>query len=216
MSMMCVQDAFHITCQSQSLECPTAAATVVGSLPETDVSPPLSSFDEWDSAAKQHSASPADHLSGQDMLLSMSLEDLQSHQQQCPFISRVSHYVDRRHMPLRQEGCNESQPTLRVLQQWDKLTLLNGILYRVIKDPLTKQKRFQFVVPQSLKARAFAVVHDHAGHQSHSQTLTQASKRFLRMIWRGMSTVVLGAATDVSLVRPLSPLLKPNWKALRH
>lgn len=75
-------------------------------------------------------------------------------------------------------GCNESQPTLRVLKQWDKLTLLDGILYRVTKDPLTKQKRFQFVVPESLKADAFSGVHDCAGHQGQPRTLSLARQHF--------------------------------------
>lgn len=164
----CVQDAFRLTCQPQSLGGPSHSAAIGGSMSEDDVSSLLSSLDEWDSAPRQRAASLADHLTtlrppGQDMLPSLSLAELQSHQQLDPVVSWVTHYVDRKRRPSRRERCNESQPTLRVLKQWDKLTLLNGILYRVTKDPLTKQKRFQFVVPESLKADALSGAHDHAG-----------------------------------------------------
>ena len=111
-----VQDTFRLTCQPQSLAGPSTSAAIDGSLSEDDVSSLLSSFDEWDSAPRQRAASLADHLTtleppGQDVLPSLSLTDLQSHQQQDPVISRVAHYVDRKRRPSRCERCNESQPT---------------------------------------------------------------------------------------------------------
>ncbi|XP_047446637.1 uncharacterized protein LOC125011456 [Mugil cephalus] len=135
-----VQDTFRLTCQPQSLGGPSTSAAIDCSLSEDDVSSLLSSLDEWDSPPRQRATSLADHLTtleppGQDMLPSLSLTDLQLHQQQDPVISRVAHYVDRKRRPSRRERCNESQPTLRLLKQWDKLTLLNNILYRVTKDP---------------------------------------------------------------------------------
>lgn len=175
-----VQDTFRLTCQPQSLGSPSA---VDGSLSEDDVSSLLSSSSNWDSAPRNRAASLADHLAtleppGQDMMPSLSLGDLRSHQQQDPVISRVAHYVDRRRRPSRRERFNESQPTLRVLKQWDKLTILDGILYRVARDPLTKHKRFQFVVPESLKADALSGVHDCAGHHGQPRTLSLARQRF--------------------------------------
>uniref|UniRef100_A0A672Y8M8 Gypsy retrotransposon integrase-like protein 1 n=1 Tax=Sphaeramia orbicularis TaxID=375764 RepID=A0A672Y8M8_9TELE len=179
----CVQDVFRLTCQPQSLGGPSHSAAIAGSMSEDEVSSLLSSVDEWDSAPRQRAASMADHLAtlgspGQDVLPSLSLAELQSHQQQDPVISRVAHYVGRKRRPSRRERCNETQPTLRVLKQWDRLTLLDGILYRVAKDPLTKRKRFQFVVPESLKADALSGVHDHAGHQGQPRTLSLARQRF--------------------------------------
>lgn len=176
----CVQDTFHLTCQPQSLG---SLCAVDGSLSEDEVSSLLSPVNDWDSAPRHRAASLADHLStleppGQDMLPSFSLGDLQSHQQRDPVISRVVHYVDRKRRPSRRERCHEDQPTLRVLKQWDRLTVLNGILYRVTKDPLTKKKRFQFIVPESLKADALFGVHDHAGHQGQPRTLSLARQRF--------------------------------------
>lgn len=138
-----VVDTFHLTCQSQSLETPSPSAAWAGSLSEDEVSSLLSSFDDWKSVPRQRAASLADHLttlapSGRDTLPFMFLSDLQSHQQQGSIISRVRYYVERRRRPSRCERCDESPLTLRVLKQWDRLTLLNGILYSVTRDPLTK------------------------------------------------------------------------------
>lgn len=43
---------------------------------------------------------------------------------------------------------------------------------------MTKKKRFQFIVPESLKADALFGVHDHAGHQGQPSTLSLARQRF--------------------------------------
>ncbi|KAJ8373066.1 hypothetical protein AAFF_G00271940 [Aldrovandia affinis] len=67
---------------------------------------------------------------------------------------------------------------MRILKQWDKLTVLDGILYRVTRDPVTKHKRFQFVLPDSLKSQALAGVHDLAGHQGQPRTLSLVRQRF--------------------------------------
>ncbi|CAF91604.1 unnamed protein product, partial [Tetraodon nigroviridis] len=84
--------------------------------------------------------------------------------------------------PMR-ECCYESRETLHLLRHWDKLILLDGILYRVSKDPLSKRKRFQFVVPSSLKSVVLSGVHDNAGHQGQPHTLSLARQRFF---WHDM------------------------------
>ncbi|KAL7842573.1 hypothetical protein SRHO_G00242620 [Serrasalmus rhombeus] len=68
--------------------------------------------------------------------------------------------------------------TLKLLRQWNHLELRNGILYRVVKDPVSKQKRFQFVLPQALKDKALSGIHDLAGHQGQDRTLSLARQRF--------------------------------------
>lgn len=107
----------------------------------------------------------------------LSQSDLLSHQKQDPVVSRVVHDVERRRRPSMRERY-ESQQTLRVLKQWDKLTLLDGILHRVVKDPLTKRERFQFDAPQSLIPEVLLGIHYHAGHQGQPSTLSLARQRF--------------------------------------
>ncbi|KAJ8362451.1 hypothetical protein AAFF_G00374030 [Aldrovandia affinis] len=153
------------------------------SLSEEEVSSLLSSCGDWDSGLKQRAASLAGHLSqlvppGLDMFSSLSSADLQSHQRQDPTINRVLHFVERKQRPSRRERDKENQMVMRILKQWDKLTVLDGILYRVTRDPVTKHKRFQFVLPDSLKSQALAGVHDLAGHQGQPRTLSLVRQRF--------------------------------------
>lgn len=141
----CVQDVFRLTCQPQSLGSPFSPTDTDVSMSEDEVSSLLSAHDDWDSAPKQRATALASHLSsltppGQDLCPSLSLVDLQAHQQRDPVISRVMLYFVRKRRPSRRERCNESHHTLRVLKQWEKLTLLNGVLYRVIRDLLTNTR----------------------------------------------------------------------------
>ncbi len=115
-----------------------------------DVSSVLSSCDDWDSGAVSRATSLADHLSllipdCQDVTHAFSLSELKSQQHNDSVISRVAFYVSRKRRPSRCEWTNEDLHVLRLLKQWDKLFLLNDILYRAIKDPLTKHNKFQFV-----------------------------------------------------------------------
>lgn len=178
-----VQDAFHLTCQPQSLADPSFSTAVNVSMSGEEVSSLLSSASDWDVAPRHRATSLADHLAtvvvpdrGVSSVLSES--ELLSHQKCDPVISRVVFYVCRKHRPSRRERGNESLPALRILKQWDKLALLDGILYRVTKDPLTKHKCFQFVVPESLKSVVLSGIHDNAGHQGQPRTLSLARQRF--------------------------------------
>lgn len=181
-----IQDVFRLTCQPQVLDEFVTGSEV--SLSEDEVSTLLHSHEDWDSASRLRAASLAEHIpqfasAGQDVLPVMSLDDLQMHQQQDAAISGVIPYVDRRRRPSRRERYKENHLTLKLLKHWDKLALLNGILYRVSKDPLTKHKRFQYVLPEALKGEALAGVHDLAGHQGQSRTLHLVRQRFF---WHDM------------------------------
>ncbi|KAJ8349234.1 hypothetical protein AAFF_G00176310 [Aldrovandia affinis] len=185
------------------------------SLSEEEVSSLLSSCGDWDSGLKQRAASLAGHLSqlvppGLDMFSSLSSADLQSHQRQDPTINRVLHFVERKRRPSRRERDKENQMVMRILKQWDKLTVLDGILYRVTRDPVTKHKRFQFVLPDSLKSQALAGVHDLAGHQGQPRTLSLVRQRFSGMMWRrmcgAMSGTVPGANFQSELIAELLEL----------
>ncbi|KAF7695186.1 hypothetical protein HF521_006909, partial [Silurus meridionalis] len=128
----------------------------------TDVSSILSSCDEWDTGTECRAISFAEHLdsliSGDDEVFnSLSQADLREHQRKDPVIGRVLYYVDRKCRPSRRERAIENPCVLQILKQWDKLSALHGILYRAVKDPLTKHKRFQFILPESLKHQALTV-----------------------------------------------------------
>ncbi|KAL1252257.1 hypothetical protein QQF64_020053 [Cirrhinus molitorella] len=113
-----------------------------------------------------------------DTLPELSLLKLQQRQEQDPSIAVVVPFVTRRRRPSRREKANLNPSALSLSKQWDRLTSLNGILYRVIKDPMSKQKQYQYVLPQSLKAEALSGIHNLAGHQGQARTLHLARQRF--------------------------------------
>lgn len=170
-----VQDGFRLTCQPQSIRSAPTSAAINVSLSTDNVSSLMSSLCEWESASHQRATSLVAHL----ILISPPAcdvfhVDLLSHQIGDPVISRIAHYVEHKHRPSRVERCHKNQQILRLLKQWDKLTFPIGVLYRVVRDPMTKYKRFQFVVPDSLKQMALSDIHDDAGHQGQPCTLCLA------------------------------------------
>lgn len=80
--------------------------------------------------------------------------------------------------PSRRERNGADSKVLRLFKQWDKLEIHDGMLYRVTKDPVSKQKRFQYVLPVNLKGKTLMGVHDLAGHQGQDRTLSLVRQRF--------------------------------------
>ncbi|XP_056880813.1 uncharacterized protein LOC130521201 [Takifugu flavidus] len=192
-----VQDAFHLTCQPQSLVGPAFSTAVNVSMSEDEVSTVLSASNDWEVASRHRAVSLADHLSalvGPEPCLSSALSkhELQSHQESDVVVSRIAFFVNRKIRPSRRERAHENQQVLRILKQWERLAVIEGILYRVTKDPLTRHKRFQFVVPESLKSSVLSGIHDNAGHQGQPRTLSldwHVSGSF-GMRWKRMSATM--------------------------
>ena len=67
---------------------------------------------------------------------------------------------------------------MRLLKHWEKFVLSDDVLYRVSRDQISKARRQQFVVPDCLKAEVLKGVHDSAGHQGQSRTLSIARQIF--------------------------------------
>lgn len=111
------------------------------------------------------------------MLPALSVCELQQGQENDPIISKVLPFVVARRRPSRRERHGTSPMVLRLFKQLERLEVRNGVLYRVTKDPLSKQKRLQYVLLQSLKAEALSGIHDLAGHQGQDRTLSLARQR---------------------------------------
>lgn len=95
-----------------------------------------------------------------------------------PFTTSVSQRLISE-PPSRQERSKLALIAQTLCKQWHQLKVLDGVLYRVMKDPSTRQKfHFQFVLPLSLKAKALSVVHDLAGHQGQARSVHPARQRF--------------------------------------
>lgn len=75
---------------------------------------------------------------------------------------------------------------LRMLKHWEKFELRDGVLYRRSKDKVGK-RRYQLVVPSSLKSTVLRGTHDDVGHQGQTRTLHLVRQRFF---WSGMDDEV--------------------------
>ena len=87
-----------------------------------------------------------------------SSQELQQGQQQDPYIRKVLPFVLQRRRPSRRENHGADSKALRLFKQWDKLEVVDGILYRLTRDPITKLKRSQYVLHQALRDRAISHV----------------------------------------------------------
>lgn len=156
---------------------------VGGSVSCEEVSAVLNAHHCWDEGAALRAISHGQFLRSltmeeQSILPVFSHEELCDKQAQDPTVSRVKFFLDRGRRPSRRERIHESRGTLRTLRQWGKLTTRLGVVYRVSKHPVTRQKLFQYVVPETLRNAVLRGVHDEAGHQGQQRTLWLARQRF--------------------------------------
>ena len=70
--------------------------------------------------------------------------------------------------------------TCKLFQLWDKLQLIDGILFRVFYDSQSDAKWKQLVVPSSLQSEILEQVHAGSvgGHLGQSKTLQKLKDRF--------------------------------------
>ncbi|XP_055366431.1 uncharacterized protein LOC129604370 [Betta splendens] len=111
--------------------------------------------------------------------------DVLLEKQRCDTVlSRVISFVERGRRPSRRERDKETAEVIKLLKGWEKLTLRNGVLYRVTQNTVSKRKLYSYVVPLSLRITVLKGVHDEAGHQGQQRTLYLARQRFY---WQGLS-----------------------------
>lgn len=204
MSTDSVQDAFRRSCDSvrrlsvinlgQSYRPDIKQTKDLLTVSNADVSAILNSHVEWNIGARARAMSVVDHLpqlmsEGQDTLPTYSEQELREKQLSDKIVSRVLYYVERQRRPSRRERSKESTRVLRYLRHWEKLVVRSGILYRVSCDRLSRKKRYQFVVPESLVSVVLRGIHDDCGHQGQSRSLSLARQRFF---WLNMDQNVRG------------------------
>lgn len=143
----------------------------------------LDSHDHWDEAAESRATELVQSVHclvppGQDLLPVFSLEELRQSQELDSGLSRVMPFLSRKRRPSRREKDGLDRDTLALIKQWERLKVIDRVLYRVAKDPLSKQKRHQFVMPQNLIGKALSGVHDLTRHQGQARTIHLARHRF--------------------------------------
>ncbi|KAI2644940.1 Transposon Ty3-G Gag-Pol polyprotein [Labeo rohita] len=122
------------------------------------------------------------HLVNMEQTTALNVSTLSTAQEQDNTVSRALFYVQQQRRPDN-ERSSESPLVIRLLKHWNKLTIRDGMLFRVKRDNHVNNKLHQFIVPDALKQEVLHGLHDAAGHQGHSRTLSLARQRFF---WAGM------------------------------
>lgn len=180
-----VQDAFRLSnAKDHFTNVPHVPESVkFQSISKDDVSAVLDTHCAWESAARLRAVDTLKHLPqlippSETDLPVFSETELREKQHNDPVLSRVLYYVDRGRRPSRRERPTEPAMVIRYLKHWEKFTTSDGILYRLSKDQVTHKRRYQFVVPDSLKVDVLKGIHDSAGHQGQFRSLAIARQRF--------------------------------------
>ena len=75
------------------------------------------------------------------------------------------YYIDREHEPARREKRKEPPAVAKLLQQWDRLQICAGRLFRTMTDPTDESKVTQLLLPSTMKDKVIQELHDKMGHQ---------------------------------------------------
>ncbi len=120
--------------------------------------------------------------SGTKSFPSYSKSELMQMQQSDPTIGSFLKRWTVGRKPNAKERKDLTIGTRILLQQWKRLKLQDGVLYRTIIDP-QKQEVQQLVLPEILKERVIRSLHNDMGHQGLERTLLLARSR---CYWPGM------------------------------
>lgn len=180
-----VQDTFRLKVQCHQVKRakPKGKTQQFSPIEGADISALLDAHNEWEAATETRAvqfiqAVQDMSLPGQDPLPVFTLAELQRSQENDPTISVLMPFVSHRKRPSRRERAAFDSKALVLLKQFERLKLQNGVLYRVTKDPISKHKRHQYILPESLKEKALYAIHDIAGHQGQERTMHLARRRF--------------------------------------
>ncbi len=114
---------------------------------------------------------------GQTTLPSMTPADWYKLQREDVAIRRVISLVESGETLTHADRLNESKEVSLMPRERPRLSLLDGVLYRMVSDQYG-QKYGQLVVPHSFRDRALEGVHDETGHMGYERTLELARARF--------------------------------------
>lgn len=99
-------------------------------------------------------------------------ENIQTAQRQDGPISEVINLKKRGWSPKDKDKTPLGRDTCRLIHEWNKLKLENGILYRQVGQ------RQQLVLPSELKATVLKHLHDDMGHVGADKVIQLARERF--------------------------------------
>uniref|UniRef100_A0A8C5MUP0 Gypsy retrotransposon integrase-like protein 1 n=1 Tax=Leptobrachium leishanense TaxID=445787 RepID=A0A8C5MUP0_9ANUR len=222
-----VQDTFCLQVNGQQVSLQSNPA----SCDQARVRSQLNLHDQWETITELRAMQAIQSIQSTatsvcDTNLAIPLE-IRQYQESDPVILKIMPYLNHKKRPSRRERAGMNFRVLVLLQQWDRLKSQDGVVYRVSKDPLSKHKRFQLVIPSSLKSKVLTSVHDLAGHQGQSRTLQLAQQRFF---WPKMEhdireyvkccqrciltkTICSSTPSDIKTLTPMELVCLDFWSA---
>lgn len=120
---------------------------------------------------------------------SIPKNELVNLQEQDDVLGRVFN-IQHCRRPTRRERTDESHYVVKLLRYWPKLSVKDGMLYKIKKHRKMNMTVHQFVVPDSLKAQVLHDLHDSAGNQGQARMLSLARQRFF---WIGMERDIINS-----------------------
>ena len=114
----------------------------------------------------------------------LSAQQIGTAQQQDPTLSEVHRLLQSNPDSAPTSSDWKRFPLRRYKQLWSQLTLLDSVLYRVVKSPTMIENKWLFIVPKALQKQFLAHAHEHAGHQGMERTLHRLTQN---AYWVGMA-----------------------------
>lgn len=108
--------------------------------------------------------------------------DLKRFQTSDSALREFSKYWDMNRKPDSRERKRLSRTARLLLKQWNKIQQKDGLLYRVVQDTRSGERR-QLLLPESLRDTVLRSLHDQMGHQGIERTWSLLQNR---CFWVGM------------------------------
>lgn len=109
-------------------------------------------------------------------------------QEQDAALVRVRWYVAQGRAPTAEERKREPVAAVRILSQWERLQVRDGVLVRHLQDSGTHEVYFQILVPQQSRRSTWEAYHVRSGHLGVDKTLSVLRRGFY---WPGMEKEAL-------------------------
>lgn len=161
-----IQDTFRLKVQCHRLKRAEQKVKAPQSSPVclADINALLEVHHEWKAAAETRTVQYVQAVqdmcpAGQDPLPVFTLTELQQSQESDSTISLLLPFVSRKKRPSWRERAGFDPKAMILLKQFERLKSLNGVLCRVTKDPISKHKRHQFILPEALKEKALYMLY---------------------------------------------------------
>lgn len=118
-------------------------------------------------------------------------------------LSRVASWITADKLPSFEVRCTLPPQTWKLLREWERLRLVNGVLIRQVRKPDTGMLCEQLVLPNSHSQAVWREYHHALGHAGKEKVLSVFQRRFY---WPGMTK----DAKNWTVICPTCVVSKPG------